>query len=102
MPALPDLILAASILVACLIGTPLLGAYMAHVLGGERTLLSPVVGPVERGIYRVAGVKPDVEQGWIGYAVSLIAFSVVSIAVVYLFQRLHASLPLNPTGAANV
>ncbi len=102
LPALPDLILAASILVACLIGTPVLGTYMAQVLDGERTLLSPIGGRVERGIYRLAGVKPDVEQSWVGYAVALIAFSVVSIAVVYFFQRLQASLPLNPTGAANV
>jgi len=68
-------------------------------MDGERTFLSPVVGPVERGVYRVLGVDPAVEQGWKGYTVSLLMFSLVSIVGLYLLLRLQDVLPLNPTAA---
>ena len=100
--ALPDLLTLASVFVAVLLVTPVLGRYIASVVGGERTLLSPVIAPVERVIYRVAGIDPQAEQGWRAYAVSLIVFSFVSIAWLYLVQRIQGGLPLNPTGAPGV
>ena len=52
-----------------------LGAFMARVLEGERTLLSPVLGPVEGGFYRLAGVDPGKEQSWLGYGLAMLAFN---------------------------
>lgn len=52
--------------------TPLLGRYMAQVYAGERTILAPVLAPIEKAIYRFGGIEPDVEQHWIRYAFSVI------------------------------
>ena len=79
-----------------------LGLYMAKVFAGERTGLSPVLRPVERVIYRVSGVDETREQSWLVYAVSLLAFSLVGLIVLYLFQRLQGSLPFNPEGMGAV
>ncbi len=85
--------------------TPLLGTYMAKVYGPETAGAPPgerVFGPIERTIYRLTGVDPDREQRWTVYARSLLAFSLVSVLVVYLFQRFQGSLPLNPTDVGAV
>ena len=79
-----------------------LGLYMARLFEGERTFLSPVLGPVERGIYRLCGVKPDEEQHWTSYTVAMLAFSVAGFISLYLIQRLQAVLPFNPQGLAGV
>ncbi len=75
-----------------------LGAYMAHVFAGERTALSPVLGPVERGLYKIFGVREDDDQHWTAYAFSLLAFSAVGFFMTYALLRLQGSLPLNPQG----
>ena len=80
--------------------TPFLGRYIARVMEGERTILSPVLRPVERGIYRIAGIDETVEQGWRSYAVSVLVMAVVAIAVGYLTLRFQDVLPLNGNGAA--
>ena len=64
--------------VAILLARPL-GGYMRAVMEGERVFLSPVLRPVERGIYRVLGVDETAEQRWTAYAVSVIVFSSTSI-----------------------
>ncbi len=79
--------------------TPLLGGYIAKVMEGERTILSPVLRPVERGIYRVAGIEETVEQGWKGYAISVLVMALVAIVIGYVMLRLQDVLPLNPNGA---
>ena len=79
-----------------------LGLYMAKVFSGERTFLSPVLSPIERGIYRAAGTSLDKEQNWLAYTLSMLAFSLVSFVVLYAILRLQAYLPLNPQGFANV
>jgi K+-transporting ATPase ATPase A chain len=94
-----DLVLLIVLSIAILIVTPPLGSYIAKVMEGERTALSPVMAPVERGVYRVLGVDPAVEQGWKGYTVSLLIFSLVSIVGLYALLRLQDVLPLNPTAA---
>lgn len=83
--------------------TPVLGTYMATVFGDERKAPGDrVFLPVERGIYRLAGVDPEGEQRWTVYARSLLAFSAVSVLALYLLQRVQGGLPLNPTGVEAV
>jgi potassium-transporting ATPase potassium-binding subunit len=84
------------------LATPLLGQYIADVLEGRPHPLARVLGPVERGIYRIAGVDPSHEQAWRGYAVALLVFSLLSILALYLLQRAQGMLPLNPTGTGAV
>ncbi|MDP9569888.1 UNVERIFIED_ORG: K+-transporting ATPase ATPase A chain [Agrobacterium larrymoorei] len=79
-----------------------LGLYMAHVFHGERTWLTPVLAPVERGLYAVAGVDIKKEQSWLGYTLSMLAFSIASFAALYAILRLQAFLPFNPQGFGNV
>ena len=79
-----------------------LGAFMARVFARERTWLDPVMRPVERLIYRLTGVDDKHEMRWTEYALTLLAFSVVSMLVLYLLQRLQGLLPLNPQGLAGV
>ncbi len=73
-----------------------LGGYMTRVFSGERTLLSPVLRPLEVGIYRICGVNEAEEQHWISYAIAMLAFSFAGFAILYGIQRLQALLPLNP------
>ena len=80
--------------------TPLLGRYIARVMEGERTFLSPVLRPIERGIYRVARIDETVEQGWKGYAVSVLVMAVIAIVIGYVMLRLQDVLPLNPAAVA--
>ena len=75
-----------------------LGALMARVFAGERTFLSPVVGPVERGVYRLAGVDPAREQHWTSYAIAMLVFNAAGFLLLYGLQRLQHVLPLNPQG----
>jgi potassium-transporting ATPase potassium-binding subunit len=77
-----------------------LGDYMARVYQGERILLDRVFGPVERLIYRAAGVPADQEMGWKTYALAMLLFNLLGTLVVYLVLRLQDSLPLNPQGMA--
>ncbi|MDR6772883.1 potassium-transporting ATPase subunit KdpA [Azospirillum sp. BE72] len=79
-----------------------LGGFMTRVFTGERTLLSPVIGPVERGLYRLAGVDERTEQHWVSYAVSMLLFSAAGMLLLYALQRLQFVLPLNPQGMAAV
>ena len=75
-----------------------LSKYIAEVYAGERTFLSPVIGPVERGFYRLAGVDPAREQDWFAYTIAMLVFSVAGFLVLYGVQRLQGLLPLNPRG----
>ena len=75
-----------------------IGGYMARVFNGERTLLSPVLRPVERGIYRLCGVDETQEQYWVSYAIAMLAFSLAGFVVFYAIQRLQNLLPFNPAG----
>jgi K+-transporting ATPase ATPase A chain len=80
-----------------------LGAYMARVYEGEPVFLERILGPVERLIYRLAGVPNAAdarETGWKTYAGAMLLFHLVGIAVVYFLQRLQGILPLNPAGFA--
>ncbi|HTZ80125.1 MAG TPA: potassium-transporting ATPase subunit KdpA [Stellaceae bacterium] len=78
------------------------GGYMTRVFEGERTFLSPVLGPIERAIYRVCGIDETEEQHWLVYAIALLFFSIAGFVTLYALQRLQAVLPFNPAGQSAV
>ena len=75
-----------------------LSFYIAAVFSGARTFLTPVLQPLERGFYRLAGVDERREQDWFTYAMALLAFSVAGFLSLYALQRLQNLLPFNPSG----
>jgi K+-transporting ATPase ATPase A chain len=79
-----------------------LGFYMAQVFDGERTFLSPILGPMERGFYRLAGVNAQSEQTWLGYTTGVLLFSFFGALLLYAILRLQAALPFNPQGFAGL
>jgi potassium-transporting ATPase potassium-binding subunit len=93
--------LAAYFAIITAISVPI-GLYMARVFSNERTFLDPVLSPIEQLIYKICGINPGVEMGWAGYAISMLAFSLISMIFLYALQRLQWYLPLNPQGLAGV
>jgi len=92
---------------ACLLGlvglsTPLLGAYIARVFDGCPAPGDRIFSPVERALYRLGGIDPEREQPWSVYALSVLAFSCVSVLGLFLLQRVQGALPLNPTHVGSV
>jgi potassium-transporting ATPase potassium-binding subunit len=79
-----------------------LGTFMARVYSGQRTFLDPVLGPVERLLYRAAGVRPSDDMDWKTYTLALLIFNLLGFLVVYALQRLQGVLPLNPQGLGAV
>jgi K+-transporting ATPase ATPase A chain len=79
-----------------------LGGYMHRVFNGDRTLLSPIFGPLERGLYRVCGTSEREEQHWATYAVAMLLFNLAGFLMLYVLQRLQGSLPYNPAGMTAV
>src|SRR4030042_6886537 len=79
-----------------------LGIYMARVYQGERTFLDRLLSPVERLIYRLAGIHPDQEMDWKVYAIAMLLFNLLGLLTVYTLQRLQHLLPLNPQGLSAV
>ncbi|MER8440550.1 potassium-transporting ATPase subunit KdpA [Mesorhizobium sp. M1312] len=79
-----------------------LGGYMYHVFSGDRTFLSPILGPVERRLYRISGTSEREEQHWTTYAAALLFFNLAGFLVLYFLQRLQGSLPYNPAGMSAV
>ncbi|MFD2233269.1 potassium-transporting ATPase subunit KdpA [Phaeospirillum tilakii] len=84
------------------LATPLIGGYMARLFDGKPVWLSPLLGPVERAIYRLCGIDSTREQHWTGYALSLLALNLAGTLALYGLQRLQGALPLNPAGMAAV
>jgi K+-transporting ATPase ATPase A chain len=88
------------ILLACI--RPV-GIYLARVLEGQRTWLTPLLRPIERLIYKLSGIQADQEMNWREYAYAVLGFSAVSLVVTYAIERLQAALPLwNPQGLGAV
>ena len=79
-----------------------LGGYMTRVFGGERTLLSPILAPIERGFYRLAGIDGRQEQHWLGYTFAIVLFHIGGFVILYAILRLQAALPFNPAGQSAV
>jgi potassium-transporting ATPase potassium-binding subunit len=76
-----------------------LGMYLCRVLDANgKTFLDPLIKPLERLTYRILGVEPQKEQGWVTYTLSLLGFSVISSLMTYGILRWQGGLPLNPQG----
>jgi K+-transporting ATPase ATPase A chain len=73
-----------------------LGWYMTRVFNGERTFLSPILRPVEAGLYWIGGVDEKREQHWLTYTVAMLLFHVGGFLIIYAVMRLQAVLPFNP------
>jgi K+-transporting ATPase ATPase A chain len=82
--------------------TPVLGAYMTRVFNGERTFLSPVLRPLEIGIYKISGVNEEREQTWVIYTLAMLLFHVGGFLILYVLIRAQAMLPFNPAGQTAV
>jgi len=93
---------AASLLGLVGLSTPLLGAYIARVFDGCPAPGDRIFSPVERALYRLGGIDPEREQPWSVYALSMLAFSCVSVLGLFLLQRVQGALPLNPTNVGSV
>ena len=81
---------------------PPLGAFMARVFEGKRTFLHPILAPVERWFYVLAGVDPAKGQDWRAYTVAMLVFSMIAFLGLYALLRFQGSLPLNPAGLGPV
>ena len=79
-----------------------LGWYMTRVFNGERTFMSPVLRPVESGLYRIGGVDEKREQHWLTYTVAMLLFHVGGFLIIYGLMRLQALLPFNPADQSAV
>ncbi len=79
-----------------------LGGYMTRVFNGERTFLSPVLRPVEAGLYWISGVDERREQHWLTYTVAMLLFHVGGVLIIYGLMRLQGYLPFNPAGQSAV
>jgi K+-transporting ATPase ATPase A chain len=90
-------------LVLLVLITKPLGIYLYQVLDANgKTFLDPVIKPFERLTYRVFGVDPEKEQGWILYTIAMLIFTVVTVLFTYFILRFQNFLPLNPQGQAGV
>jgi K+-transporting ATPase ATPase A chain len=92
----------ALVLIATLAAAYPLGLYMARVFQGHRTLLTPLLKPVERRLYVLAGVNTAKEQKWLGYVTAMLILNAAGFALLYALLRLQGYLPLNPQGFAGV
>jgi K+-transporting ATPase ATPase A chain len=95
------------ILIAVFLGillalTKPMGLWLFALYEGRATPLHKVLGPVERGFYRLAGIDPNEEMGWRRYAVHMLFFNVALALLTYAILRMQAFLPLNAPGMANV
>jgi K+-transporting ATPase ATPase A chain len=79
-----------------------LGGYMTRVFAGERTLLWPLLRPVERAVYWCCGIDEKDEQHWLTYAMAMLFFSIAGFVSLYALQRLQWYLPFNPQGQTGV
>ena len=73
-----------------------LGAYMARVYEGKPPFLHRLLGPLEKGFYRLGGIRPEEEMDWRRYAGAVLLFSALGVALLYLLQRMQGMLPFNP------
>jgi len=91
-----DYLLILAFFVLVLLPAPWLGRFYYRVMEGERTFLSPVLGPVERICYRLSGVDPQTEQSWKTYALALLAFNLAGFLLLFAILLFQGALPLNP------
>lgn len=95
------------LLIAAFVGillalTKPVGLWLFALYEGRRTPLHALLGPVERGFYRLSGVDPEQDQSWRRYAVHMLIFNAMLLTLTYVVLRAQALLPLNPLGYAGV
>jgi len=95
-------LLIAAFLATLIVITKPMGLWLFALYEGRRTPLHLVLGPVEQGFYRLAGIDPNVDQGWRRYAVHMLLFNSAGLAFTYAILRLQGVLPLNPQGYAGI
>ncbi|KQM20410.1 potassium-transporting ATPase subunit KdpA [Novosphingobium sp. Leaf2] len=93
------------LLIAAFVGillalTKPIGLWLFALYEGRRTVLHPVIGPVERGFYRLAGINAEEDQSWRRYAVHMLIFNAALALLTYVLLRAQAVLPLNPQALA--
>jgi len=88
--------------VALLLLAKLLGVYMAAVYENRPVFLNRILAPLEAGLYRLSGIKPEQEMRWTEYAAALLWFNLFGGLAVFALQMLQAYLPLNPQQLGNV
>ena len=99
----PNDFLQVALFVAAVVAvTPLLGAFLFRVFRGDRTFLSPVLGWIERLVFRLCGIDAGVEMKWTGYAAALLIFNIAGIFLLLVIQMVQSHLPLNPEGFAGI
>ena len=91
-----DYLLILAFFVLVLLPAPWLGRFYYRIMEGERTFLTPVLGPVERICYRLSGVDPQTEQSWKTYAMALLAFNLAGFILLFAILLFQGALPLNP------
>jgi K+-transporting ATPase ATPase A chain len=79
-----------------------LGGYMTAVFTGGKTILSPILRPVERLFYRLAGLDENQEQHWLSYTYAVLLFHIGGFIIIYALMRLQGFLPFNPAGQGAV
>ncbi len=79
-----------------------LGIYMTRVMQGERTFMHRLLRPFEAGVYKLSGIDETAEQHWTGYAGGILLFSVATLLLTYVVQRIQQWLPWNPAGLGNI
>src|SRR5512144_1342875 len=94
-----QIVLYGAIIVAC---TPLVGGYMARVFTGERVMLARLLGPVERGLYRLCGIRADQDQHWLSYVAAMLMVNLLGLLLLYGLLRLQHLLPYNPAGMGSL
>jgi K+-transporting ATPase ATPase A chain len=97
-----DFIQIAVFILVLMILTPLIGRYIARVFLGQRTLLSPVMGNIERIVYRLSGIEAQTMMNWKQYLSNLLIFNFLGFLVLLLIQLVQQSLPLNPQHHSNI
>ncbi|WPO98578.1 potassium-transporting ATPase subunit KdpA [Pseudomonas sp. HR96] len=90
-----DYALIIAFLAMVLLPAPLLGRFYFRVMEGQRTWLSPIIGPVERSCYRLSGVDPKEQQSWQRYALALLAFNLAGFVILFAILLGQGVLPLN-------
>jgi K+-transporting ATPase ATPase A chain len=88
-------------LIVVLITKPI-GVFMSRVFSGEKTLLDPLLRPIEKLIYRVTGIDDKYEMRWAEYAIAMLLFSAASMTLLYLIERTQKWLPFNPQKLSNL
>ncbi len=97
-----DILYVAIFLIVVFLLAPFLGRYMAAVFEGRRTILSPVLRPIETSIYRICGIDEKAEMSWRQYSSAFLLFNAIGLTVLFVLQIVQSRLPLNPQGLGAV